>query len=335
MKRAVFFASILSFAVGFVVGNIPFHGKGAHPRWEKHHEEVFEVRNTGYKFISPLLECEYGKSASEINDLYHLQAKLESFIEEKKRSGVINSASVYFRDLNNGPWIGINEHEAFSPASLLKLPVLIAYYKKADFDPDILDKKIKFTDEGGLLTQNFASKRILEEGKEYTIDDLINQMIVYSDNSALRVLLGNIEAKNVAKVTQDIGAETADINTPEDYMTVKGYAGLYRILYNASYIDRDLSEKALELLSRTDFDEGLVAGVPKDITISHKFGERELGNGTKQLHDCGIVYLRSNPYLLCVMTRGESFENLKNVIKGISSTTFNYINSQISPSTKN
>jgi hypothetical protein len=58
--------------------------------------------------------------------------------------------------------------------------------------------------------------------------------------------------------------------------------------------------------------------LPKSLAVAHKFGERELPNGIKQLHDCGIVYLPKHPYLLCIMTRGTDYDRLSTVISTIS-----------------
>src|SRR6185436_5295057 len=96
--------------------------------------------------------------------------------------------------------------------------------------------------------------------------------------------------------------------------TPQNYSHLFRALYNGTYLSHDASEKALELLSRTKFSDGIVAGVPKETTVSHKFGERTLSLNTSsinELHDCGIVYYPGHPYFLCIMTKGTSdFEEL-------------------------
>src|SRR5207248_2823209 len=95
--------------------------------------------------------------------------------------------------------------------------------------------------------------------------------------------------------------------TPNPQVSVVTYSSFFRVLYNASYLTRDDSQKALALLAGVDYKDGLVAGVPASVPIAHKFGERETtGDTTKQLNDCGIVYYPSHPYLLCVMTRGDS-----------------------------
>jgi hypothetical protein len=102
---------------------------------------------------------------------------------------------------------------------------------------------------------------------------------------------------------------------------VKDYGMFFRVLFNASYLSKDSSEKALKLLSESTFTKGLVAGIPSGVSISHKFGERVMGD-TRQLHDCGIVYLPKQPYLLCIMTRGKDFDQLAGVISEISKKVY-------------
>lgn len=63
------------------------------------------------------------------------------------------------------------------------------------------------------------------------------------------------------------------------------------------------------MLKDSEFRGGLVAGVPSNIMVAHKFGESKLNN-EKQFHDCGIVYFPKNQYLLCVMSRSSIMETL-------------------------
>jgi hypothetical protein len=87
-----------------------------------------------------------------------------------------------------------------------------------------------------------------------------------------------------------------------------------------------MSEKALSLLNKSDLKNGLAAGLPNNIIIADKFGERNnLDDGVKQLHDCGIIYYPDNLYYLCVMTKGSSFEDLEKILKNISAITYNEV----------
>jgi beta-lactamase class A len=88
-----------------------------------------------------------------------------------------------------------------------------------------------------------------------------------------------------------------------------------------------MSSKALELLTKTVYDKGLRAGVPEDIKIAKKFGERTYWDRDAfQLHDCGIIYHPSKPYILCVMTKGDSFSQLEKIIQDISSLVYQTVN---------
>lgn len=55
---------------------------------------------------------------------------------------------------------------------------------------------------------------------------------------------------------------------------------------------------------------------------AQKFGERVNSLQEIELHDCGIIYYPKNPYLLCVMTKGNNLDNLKSAIKNIYSIVY-------------
>ena len=166
--------------------------------------------------------------------------------------------------------------------------------------------------------------------KSYTINELIRYMIVDSDNNATAILLKNIEPKILESIYGDLGVELP--TDPTDYISAKTYSLFFRILYRSTYLTRDMSEKAMKLLSESEFNDGLKAGVPAGIKLAHKFGEYEgrdnSGSVTKELHDCGVVYYPKHPYMLCVMTKGSDLGNLKEVIKNISQTVYTEIKNQ-------
>ena len=285
-----------------------------------------ELRSGGYKFINPLLECEI--TSAEMVSVSDIQSKVAKLVETKLANNSASNISVYFRDLNNGPWFGLNEKEKFSPASLLKIPVLIAFLKKAESDPQILKQEITFS---GFSADNqdpasyFPPGQKIEVGKTYSVEDLLNRMIVYSDNDAKNLLVDNIDPNFMNQVYEDSGIQLPTVQTG-DYINVRDYASIFRILFNASYLERQMSEYALELLSKSEFKEGLVAGISAKIEVAHKFGERIItsadGSGISQLHDCGIIYYPGHPYLLCVMTRGKMFNGLAGIIKDISGLVY-------------
>ena len=155
-------------------------------------------------------------------------------------------------------------------------------------------------------------------------------MIVDSDNDALTALYDNdrqvfIDVLQRLRITPPPTIET------EDFMSPKTYAQILRTLFSSTYLSRSASEQALQMLSYTSFKQGLVAGVPAGTIVAHKFGEHTQAINDQplshQLHDCGIIYYPGRPYLLCVMTRGQNFSQLENVISGISRVVYQQISS--------
>src|SRR5581483_2586054 len=97
--------------------------------------------------------------------------------------------SVYYENLTTGEWASLNECEKYFPASLGKIPLLIAYLKLAESSPGFLDKNIlnssEYTDNAG---QEIKPKKSIVLGRTYSVKKLIKNMIVYSDNDAADLL---------------------------------------------------------------------------------------------------------------------------------------------------
>lgn len=277
-----------------------------------------------YKFTNPLLECNVSQGTIDSTKV-NFHKNLLKFINDIKVEDKYKNISILYRDLNNGPTFGINEEEGYIPASLLKVPVMMAYLQWSEDDPTILKNKILFKEEyklpdGGV--QLIVPKNPLEVGKEYLISELIERSIIYSDNQAVALLVKNIDQQRIDDVFEMLGVDVNVVRRENGKLSVKEYAAFFRILFNSSYLNRVNSEKALEILSRTDFKGGLVSGVPAGVPVAHKFGESGILEGNRQLHDCGIVYYPNHPYLLCIMSSGEKTEDLEKLISDVSRYVF-------------
>lgn len=281
-----------------------------------------EYRESGYTFINPLLECEYRDNQGNTK-----LRNLRDVVEAEVKKTPSQKVSLYYRDLLNGPWYGYQEDEAFSPQSLLKLPIIFAYLKIADENPAILSETIVYEQ---VNESNLASKEQLIPGQEYTVEVLIRRTIQQSDNTAFALLVDHLPLKYVEKVHTDLNIPYPNANTPSDFVSVKSYSSIFRVLYNASYLSRKNSEYLLTLLSESDFSEGLVAGVPETVSVAHKFGIKNASeeNGLSQLHDCGVVYHPRHPYLLCIMTKGNDPKVETETIKRLSQVIYQVIDSE-------
>lgn len=288
------------------------------------------VRSGSYKFINPILLCEIVGEKAEIEELIPIKTRLNVLVKDTVQRGDADSVALYLRALNSGRWIGINEHETFSPASMLKVVNMIAYLKLAEEDPLLLGQSLVYDGSFDEDTkQQIKNSAPLVPGKTYTIAELINNMIRTSGNNARALLKRHLGALQGPYYLNEI---YDDLLLPDprpdafDYMSPKEYSVIFRVLYNGTYLSATSSERALGILQKTEFRDGLVAGVPSQIAVAHKFGEREISLPDKpplnEFHDCGIVYYPGHPYFLCVMTKGRDSDRLQKVIQDISRSVY-------------
>lgn len=275
------------------------------------------------RLTNPLLECGDLNPLSE-NSAQAGRLDVVNYLEEQKKSGTISLAAVYYRDLNNGPWFGIEEKQLFIPGSLLKVPLMISLLKKSEEDKNLLSQEISFEGGDAQTPQIFTPSQKIEAGHKYTVDSLLDYMIKYSDNNAALLLSQILDDNFKNKSYYELGVRVPKSGDYE--ISVKNYATFLRVLYNSTYLNQTNSEKALDILTKTEFNNGLIAGLPPGIMVAHKFGERELDDqNQKQLHDCGIIYAPLKPYILCVMTRGPDIQKLPGLISQISKLVYQHI----------
>lgn len=277
-----------------------------------------------YHFISPLLACNIDQNLGS-DQTVALQNQLQASIQAHNDAGDITTASVYFRDLSGGPYIDINADDTFSPGSLLKVPLAMSIYEQAESNPSILTQELNYTGTETNDPQFFPPTKVLAPG-QYTVSQLLTQMLTQSDNNATNVLANYIGVSAFEATYQHIGVAVPPTEGQDYTTTTHAYASFFSILYNATYLDADDSEAMLNLLSQTSFKQGIVAGVPKGIVVSHKFGERAFADSSlDQLHDCGIVYAPNHPYVICIMTQGYDFAKLAKTIADLSNVAYNYV----------
>lgn len=267
---------------------------------------------TTYRYINPLLDC-----GVQFNDASPFRSAVQSYVDRTLADDPrITEISVYFRQMNNGYVFGINENALFSPASMLKVPTMVTVLKLSEGVPGLLKDRIFFE------TPSYASNHYqfqadyIRPGQYYTTDSLLYHMIVHSDNEAMALIGDQYHNQNMWENFFARAGINPNFHGQIDFMSIRQYATVFRLLYNASFLNRENSEYALDLLSRTNFKDGIRAVVGQ-VPVADKYGIRNLEEGGYQLHDCGLVYLPGNHYLLGIMTRGTDPQAQAAVIRAI------------------
>ncbi|MEK7643649.1 MAG: serine hydrolase [Patescibacteria group bacterium] len=270
--------------------------------------------------VNPLLGCEIGDQ-DDFQELKLIKENLEKKIHDLEATNSVSNASLYLRTLNNGRWLGVNEDALYAPASMLKVIIMISYFKQAENNPALLTKQVIYTSIDNDPEINVGEKERLTTGNKYSIDKLIEHMIAYSDNAALNALLDSSDPAKLEETFTTLNLALPKNTDVLDDISAKQYSAVFRTLYSASYLNTDMSEKALRLLSKTTFQIGIPAQLPTDISVAHKFGIRKVNQST-ELHDCGIIYYPEHPYFLCIMTKGANIQKQALAIQELSKLTY-------------
>lgn len=279
---------------------------------------------TGFYFLDPTISTLDLDNFLELRDKYissykPLKAELETILSESN-----GTFGIYFEDLEFHSWIGINEKEYFKPASLMKTTTVAAILKEVEEGHISLYDKTSLSEDD--LNQNFG-KLHEKKGETFTIRELIEFSLIYSDNTAVKALHDFMPAERWAEARLAMGLPLISIEDSEKgvELTPRQFSSVFRSLYYSGYLSRSSSNWMLSLLSQTPFDEGIPAGVPKEVIVSHKIGVWiSEGESKGSVHDCGIVYA-NKPYILCIMSENVTSQEGNRVIEEISRIVYNYV----------
>lgn len=275
-------------------------------------------RLNGYQLIKPIMFADEECPSENLNAI---SESISSIINNYKQYQNVSTASVYLRDYETSEWTSVNENENYEPGSLFKVPLLVATLKMSEGKPGLLDQKVAYNKPFQVNKSTHFLSKSLQVGQTYTIRELLNYMIVHSDNNATALLQNNIDLNLLIQTFSDLGLPKPDIKASQYFFTVNGYSLFMRAIYNATYLNTENSNFAAKLLSQSTFKEGIVSGLPSGTPIAHKFGEA--GNPNEiQLHESAIVYLDGSAYLLTVMTKGKEFKTLSKLIGEISKAVY-------------
>ncbi len=217
---------------------------------------------------------------------------VSSFKEKiKELSGVYG---FYVFRLTEGSSYGVSEKEKFQAASLVKLPVILAFYIEDEKGTIDLETKYKLKEEdkvggaGSLFSE--------PAGTVLTYRDLVRYMGKQSDNTAYNIALDVLGEEKVKSVISEIGMTNTSLENNET--TPYDIGLLFRKLWQGDIVSRKDRDEILGFLTDTIYEEWLVAGIPSRVKVAHKYG-REV----HVVNDAGIVYADEH-FVLVMMSKG-------------------------------
>lgn len=267
---------------------------------------VEKIKNK-YKYLDP---------AQGFYDQENLIVNIQPLREELTAIGEKKNISIYFEFLNTGANIAVNKDLTFWPASLMKIPVAMAVMKKVeDGEWKLENELVLFNDD---KDSRFGELYKNPVGTRFTIERLLEEMLINSDNTARTIFMRNLESVEIDAVLEHLGIE--GIFDENDKVSAKRYSIFWRALFTASYLSPEHSQKLLEILNKASATQYVKSGLPENVDFSHKIGVSD-----DIYSDSGIVYAPSRPYVLTVMMQEKDEEKAEELMKEISIKSYKYI----------
>ncbi len=219
---------------------------------------------------------------------------ISSFKEKTKSlSGVYG---FYVIRLSSGFSYGVNEGDIFEPASLNKLPVMLAMYIEAENGNIDLETIYALKDSDKVAGSGSLYGK--SEGYELSYRDVLNYMGEESDNTAASIARNLLGEEKIEQAINAIGMDNTVV-TGEDQKTTPYDIGLFfQKLWEGNVVSKKHRDEILGYLTDTIYEEWLAAGIPLTIDVAHKYG-REI----HVVNDAGIIFA-DEPFILVLLSKG-------------------------------
>ncbi|HXG13036.1 MAG TPA: serine hydrolase [Gemmataceae bacterium] len=238
-----------------------------------------------------------------------LEARLAPLAKAHK-----GKVAIAVKHLGTGESYYLNADEPMPTASLIKLPVMIEVYQQ------VAEGKIKLSDPvtlrqedkvpgSGILTDHFS------DGATFPLRDAVRLMIVFSDNTATNLVLDKIGIGSTAQRMEEWGFPNTKIHAkvfkgsttsvfPErtkkfglGSTTAREMVDLLEKLHAGKLVSPEACKEMLEHLKKCDDKDKFPRFLPAGTVVAHK-----TGSVSDARTDAGILYLKSGPVAVCVLT---------------------------------
>ena len=274
----------------------------------------------------PVVDGEPGGERGRVDDaLGGMNRAIKGY--EERHGGI---AGAYVVDVNGGWGYGVRPDEPFFGASVMKVPIMVAVYRKMDEGELALSDK--FPTEPGDWAPGAGWLQWDEPGVEHTVEDYLYMMMAQSDNVAANALMrkvGGLEYVNEGARSlgaqntvfyQKVTTERAAVPFLDNRTTPRDMALMLRKISTGQAASRISCEDMMDLMYQNDTSLWLEAGLPDDIEAANKSGWLY-----EVYDDAGIVAAGERPYVVAVFSKHgpDDPEEGKLLIRDISAAVWN------------
>ncbi|HEY9816246.1 MAG TPA: serine hydrolase [Candidatus Obscuribacterales bacterium] len=235
---------------------------------------------------------------------------------------------VFVLDFDTGNYLDINGRQVIPAASIIKIPILVAFFQDVDAGTIQMTETLTLTEAD--VAEGSGDLQFHSVGSEYSALETASLMIVISDNTATNMLIrrmGGVETLNQRfqswglenTILRDWLPDLAGTNTTTPYEMVE----LMTRLSRGELLSLRSRDRLFDIMRRTYTDTLIPAGVnDPSATIAHKTGD--IG---AMVGDVGTVDTpRGNRYGVAVMmSRPHNDSRAQELIRLINGAIYEYL----------
>lgn len=218
-------------------------------------------------------------------------------------SGLQGKVGFYYKNMVTGDCFAYQADEAYSAASLIKLPILM-YVMQLIWEGK-LDAKEKILVRDEDKKPSCGALVSISGDIEVDIESLCRLMITISDNTATNMLIGRVGIPELARGFAAMGLKKTALRRFffDDQAEARGLCNevcpeeigmLLEQIYERTFVSREVSEQIEDILLLQQIRHKIPGYIGRKKKIANKTGED--GNTT---HDAAIVYAKE-PFVLVI-----------------------------------
>ncbi|MBU2592420.1 MAG: serine hydrolase [Patescibacteria group bacterium] len=207
----------------------------------------------------------------------------------------------------------VNKSDQFVAASLIKLPIIAAFYYQVEKGGLTLDEVYVLKDKD--KASGVGSLSSYQAGAEFTLGELAALALSQSDNTAAAVLQKKVGEAEINRLILDWGMTGTSLE--ENLTTAEEITLFFKKLYQNQILSSESSRKMLDDLTDTVFEDWIPEGVPEGIRVAHKVGVE-----IRAISDAGIVFTPGEPFVLTILSQEVNTKTASEIFPGLVSDIY-------------
>jgi beta-lactamase class A len=255
----------------------------------------------------------------------NLIKNLDDMIKDSKEN-----VSILITELNNPKYIyRYNDKIKMISASTIKVPIMLAVLEEVKNGSINLDDKI-LVHKSDILSDT----EIFENGENYySLYELINWMIIDSDNTATNVIIKkfgmnkindyiskvlNLKLTVLERYMLDKQAMENGLN---NYTSQEDMLNIFATLFNKDILNYELCDKAIEILYNQRCQDQVMRYIYQPVKYAHKTGSLDYLN-----HDVGVMKINNKYFYIGISVyNSKNKKGNKRLIGNLGKTIYEYL----------